>query len=466
MQPTHRVQVSRRTVMTGIAASAATAAYPAFGKIAGLRNDNVLLTGASILSFDPDRPFATGNLHVRDGRIIAIGTDLDAPDARVVDLSGCILMPGLVDTHWHMWNSLARGFSMSKYGPFAKTMAPLAKAWTPQASALSVRLAAAEAVNAGITTVNNWAHNTKSLEFAEAEYQAMRESGIRGRFSYGYPQALKPDEKIDYGALERFLKNRSPPESQFIHLGICTRGPDRSMPEIWREEWAFARQNRVPVTTHIASDRAAGGMGNIAIMAKDGLLGPDIQLVHATHASAADFAMIRDAGSPVSISPWTELQVGYGIPPIAAMADAGVVMGLSVDNMVLSGNADMFAVMKVTSDIAAGQAEKQGRMPDVTVLDWAVAGGARSLGLQDSVGRLQPDMRADIIAIRTDDLNTIGAYSPEFLLTHSARPENVDFVMIDGKIHKQDGRLTLIDTSSLLDEADRTMADLKQQAGL
>jgi 5-methylthioadenosine/S-adenosylhomocysteine deaminase len=466
MPQTEEFRLSRRAVMGGIGLSFSALAFPALAQTAASPRNETLLSGASILSLDPERPLATGDIHVRDGEIVSIGESLDVPGADRLDMRGRIVLPGLVDTHWHMWNSLARGFSMSKYGPFAKTMAPLSAAWTPEASALAVRLATAEAINAGITTVNNWAHNTKGVEFAEAELAAMRESGIRGRFSYGYPQALKPDEKMDFAALEGFLGKHAGGRTGLVDLGICTRGPDRSAAAIWREEWAFAREKGLPVTTHIASDRKSGAMGNIATMAKEGLLGPDIQLVHATHATEEDFRLIREAGSPVSISPWTELQVGYGVPPIAAMAEAGIVMGLSVDNMVLSGNADMFSVMKVTADIAAGQAETQGKVPDATVLDWAVRGGAKSLGLDQRIGRLAPGMRADIIAVRTGDLNTVGAFSPEFLLTHSAQPDDVDFVMIDGTVHKRDGRLTSIDVAALSEEAETMMARLRSEAGL
>jgi 5-methylthioadenosine/S-adenosylhomocysteine deaminase len=455
---------SRRTLLCGAGALAAASALPAFAQQSS-SVEEIVLSGGLVLSMEPGRQAAAADIHVRGGEIVKIAPAIDVMGARRIDLGGCIVMPGLVDTHWHMWNSLARGFSMSKLGPFAKTMAPLAKAWTPEAAALSVRLATAEALNSGITTVNNWAHNTKSAEFAEAEYAAMTESGIRGRFSYGYPQALKQDERIGFDALGQFADRHSEDDG-LIHLGICTRGPDRSGLEIWKEEWTFARERRLPITTHIASDRSAAAMKNIAIMSQGGFLGSDIQLVHATHATSEDFMMIKKAGSPVSISPWTELQVGYGVPPIALMAETGVTMGLSVDNMVLSGNADMFSVMKVTTDLAAGQTETQGKVTDATVLDWAIRGGAESLGLSDRIGTLSVGKRADIIAVKASDLNTVAAMSPQFALTHAAQPENVQFVMVDGKVHKDGGRLTNTDVAALTDEAEKTMADLRQKAGL
>jgi cytosine/adenosine deaminase-related metal-dependent hydrolase len=411
---------------------------------------------------------SVGDIHIRDGEIIGIGASIAAPAAAErIDMTGMLITPGLVDTHWHMWNSLARGFAMSRLGPFAKTMAALSKIWTPEASGLSVRLATAEAVKSGITCVHNWSHNTKGTEFAEAELAAMEASGIRGRYSYGYPQALKPDEKMDFAALREFRAAHFPSGSKgLIHLGLCTRGPDRSDEQIWQEEWEVARDLAIPITTHIASDRKAGLMGNIAKMASSGYLGPDVQLVHATHATAEDFAKIAAAKSPVSISPWTELEVGYGVPPIAGMASANLNIGLSVDNLVLAGNADMFTVMKLAADLAAGQSENQGAVPDDSIFGWATAGGASSLNLGHQVGVLKSGLRADIIAVRMKDLNTVNAMSPAFLLTHAARPENVDFVMIDGQVHKQGGVLTRIDETDLKAEAGEMIDKLRRNAGL
>lgn len=410
--------MSRRTLLGGIGIGLAASALPAWGQQSS--SGDIVLAGGLVLTMEPAASAHNADIHVRGGKIVNIAADLQVPGAERMDMTGSIILPGLVDTHWHMWNSLARGFSMSSLGPFAKTMAPLARVWTPEAAALSVRIAVAEALHAGITTVNNWAHNTKGPEFAHAEYAAMKESNIRGRFSYGYPQALKPDEKIDFSALDTFLGSLSE-NDDLLHVGMCMRGPDRSAASIWREEWEFARSHRLPITTHIASDRNAAGMKNIATMSKEGFLGPDVQLVHATHATHDDFAMIAQAGSPVSVSPWTELEVGYGIPPVSLMAETGVKVGLSVDNMVLSGNADMFSIMKITAGLAAGQSETQGKVSNKLVLDWATRSGASGLGLGNKVGSIAVGMSADIIAVRTDELNTVAAMTPEFLLTHSAQ---------------------------------------------
>lgn len=460
--------ISRRNLLLGGSAVAITSACPAMARAQTSSQNELILSGGYVLSLDPViGDLAKGDVHIRNGAIVAVAPSIAAPGVPRRDMSGRVVMPGFVDTHWHMWNSIARGFANTRLGPFAKSMGALSRVWTPAASALSVRLACAEAVQSGITTVNNWAHNIKARDFADAELDAQKASGLRGRFSYGYPQSIGKGVLMDLDGIEIMnkdefgLTNRS-----LVSLGICARGPDRSDPAVWRGEWAAAREFKLPITAHIASDRAAGGMNGIGLLHREGLLGPDVLMVHATHASADDFRLLAETKTPLTISPWTELEVGYGLPPIARMMEASVPMSLSVDNMVLAGQADMFGVMRVTADLAAGMAEKPDVLRDRDVLQWATMGGAEALGIAKSVGSLSIGKRADIIAIRSDTLNTRPVKNIDVLLTHAARPNDVDFVMIDGVVHKESGRHTRIDVPALLAEAADTIRRLRVQADI
>ncbi len=467
-RPEPALAISRRDLLLGGSAAVISGACPARARAQTSAQNEQVLTGGYVLSLDPViGDLSKGDVHIRNGAIVAVAPSIAAPGVPRRDMSGRVIMPGFVDTHWHMWNSIARGFGHTRLGPFAKSMGALSRVWTPEASALSVRLACAEAVQSGITTVHNWAHNIKARDFADAELEAQKASGLRGRFSYGYPQSIGKGVLMDLDGVEIMkadefgLNHRS-----LVSLGICARGPDRCEPAVWRGEWAAAREFKLPITAHIASDRAAGGMAGISILNREGLLGPDVLLVHATHASPSDLRLLAETKSPLSISPWTELEVGYGVPPLAQMMDARVPMSLSVDNMVLAGNADMFGVMRVTADLAAGMAEKQGALSDRTVLQWATMGGADALGLGKLVGSLAVGKRADIIAVRSDALNTSPVKNVDFLLTHGARPNDVDFVMIDGVVHKENGRHTRIDVPALLAQSSDMIRRLRVQADI
>src|SRR6185312_12559218 len=126
---------------------------------------------------------------VRDGAIVAVGPKLNVQGAATINGDGMIVLPGLVDTHWHMWNTLLRSMAgdTAELGYFAVSPG-IGKFYMPGDTYQGVRLAAAEAINAGITFVHDWSHNIRGPEFAEEDLRALRESGIRGRFSYGTAQ--------------------------------------------------------------------------------------------------------------------------------------------------------------------------------------------------------------------------------------------------------------------------------------
>lgn len=189
----HGSSCTRRSALTalgGAALAASMSATAAAPRPLLLRRADHVLTMAGA-------PLASTDILVRNGRIEAIGQELSAPDAETIDLSGHALLPGFVDTHWHMWNTALRGLARSSKGGFAPTMAAVAAQFSPADAAIGVELALAEAVNSGITTVHNGAHNTRSPDHAAAEVAAMVDSGVRGRFAYGYPQDAPRNQMMD-----------------------------------------------------------------------------------------------------------------------------------------------------------------------------------------------------------------------------------------------------------------------------
>ena len=155
------------------------------------------------------------------------------------------------------------------------------------------------------------------------------------------------------------------------------------------------------------------------------------------------------AGSPVSFSPASELRIGYGPAPILAFDKAGATIGLSVDSTPLTGNADMFGVMKLTQTIANGMARSEFALPPRRVLEMATIEGARSLGLADQIGSLAKGKRADLIMVDAGGVNMIPFTEPDYMLVDAASPANVDTVMVDGRILKRGGRLTAINAREL-----------------
>jgi len=215
--------------------------------------------------------------------------------------------------------------------------------------------------------------------------------------------------------------------------------------------------------THpIASNVNAGiiqshKVDGIEVLDQANLLGPDVLIVHATWSTDRDMERLAATKTPVSLSPYTELRTGFGITPVDRFLKFGVPVSLSVDTTLLCGNADMFAIMKAIQNIADGAAPSEFDIHPRRVLQLATIDGANALGIGDKVGSLSPGKRADLILVRTTDINMAPLTEPVRMIVQSAQPANVDLVMVDGRILKRDGRLTTVDVARVVADATETI---------
>src|ERR1043166_7783520 len=199
--------LNRRGVLRGTAALAALAVSDANAAAAirlPARRDFVI-RNAFVMTMERDTgDIANGDVYVKDGAIVAVGPKLNTPDNAEINGVDMIVLPGLIETHWHMWNTLLRSMSGEKpeLGYF-RTTAALGQKYEPGDMYQGTRLAAAEAVNSGITFVHSWCHNIRGLDYAEADLRALKESGLRARFSYGGAQGMPNSAGIALADLER-----------------------------------------------------------------------------------------------------------------------------------------------------------------------------------------------------------------------------------------------------------------------
>lgn len=421
----------------------------------GTHSSHLLIRNASVITMDPklgDLP--EGDVQLRDGVIVAVGKDLTANGAAIIEGKGMILIPGLVDAHWHMWNSFLRNSSPSPQGgTFFKSQLKTSARFTPALSALGVRLGLAEAANAGITTVNNWAHNIRDASFADAELRALQSSGLRARFWYGYPQDLAATAPMDFRDIERVQRSLMSDASKRISLGLAIRGPERTGPAIWQPEFAFAKRQGLTISTHIAVSQEMQKKRAIQQLADKGLLNSSVQLVHATHADAQDIKTIKSSGASVCITPLSEMRVGYGLAPVAAMHQASIPLSLGIDTLVLSGNANPFMVMQTTLHLATGSTGNELALNARDVLYWATQGGADAMGLGEQIGSITPGKRADLLLIDARRLGLLPLIDPAATVVQSATPGDVDTVIAEGRIIKQAGKLVGVDVPALAAEA-------------
>jgi 5-methylthioadenosine/S-adenosylhomocysteine deaminase len=443
--------------------------------------DDLVFRSGHVVTMDPELgDIPDGDVLVAGGRIAAVGTGLDAPGAGEIDARGMIVAPGLVDTHWHMWNTLLRSMSggmPGEDGPagYFPVTARLGRVFTDGDIYHGTLLACAEAINSGITTVHDWCHNVRGPAHAEAGLRALAESGLRARFSYGYAAGQPNDQAMDTGGLRALHRDwdswsgpSAPGRAGRLTLGMAWRGTGgsnpamRVAPEIYRREIAAGRELGLPITVHASGPPSAAGQ--IPALATTGLLGPDLQVVHANCATPAEIGQLAAAGCAVSLSPFSELLIGYGLPQTAGLLAAGIRVGLSVDTTALTGNADMFAIMKLTQGLINGTARQEFACTARQALALGTIDGARSLGLDAVTGSLTPGKRADLILVATGHPNLGVLTDPAGLLVTAAQPGNVDTVLADGQLLKRGGALVTLDGERVSAQAREALAGVRARA--
>jgi 5-methylthioadenosine/S-adenosylhomocysteine deaminase len=465
--PTQQGGLSRRDLIVSAAAvgAASLAERPSIAADVPPRGE-FIIRGADVLSMDPAVGDLRGDVHVRSGDIVAVAPNITAPGAAVIDARGMIALPGLIDSHNHIWNSTLR--NLVREGPekgYFPTVLALGNVYTPEDTYRGVRLGCTELLYSGVTTVNDWAHNIRSPAHADADVRALSDTGIRARFSYGtYQGGPAPDATMDIADLERMHRTWSTLANEgLLTLGMASRSVSTSargavsMRALHRD-WDAARRLKLPITLH------TGGPGILEVLEREGLLGPDVQLINTSAWDDADRARIVRSGAHVSITPHSEMRYSYALPRFLELLKLGLKVSLAMDTSAVAGTNDMFSAMRLMMDTQFVRSRDPMSVTARQVLEMATINGAWDLGLADRIGSLTPGKRADLILVRTTDLNMAPLGDPVTAIVRSAQPHNVDTVMVDGRILKRDGRLTALDPREIAEQAMQSLAGLKQRA--
>lgn len=431
------------------------------------RRGEFVIRGGHVLTMDD----SLGNLpcadvHVRDGQIIAVGAALATPNVMEMDGRDMIVLPGFVDTHWHLWNSSLRALVRGddpKHGYFPVTL-KVGPLFTPEDSYRSVRLGLTEGLASGITTVHNWSHNTRTPAHADAELRALRDTGVRARFSYGWGQDLALSQTMDLDGLAGTQRDVLAGDG-LITLGAAVRtplsNPRGAVPiEVVMAEYEGIRQLGLPITMHARP-------GIVSVLEKHGLLGPDVQLVHPQGISLEERKIMAARRTTMSCSPVIELlyaQATRGEIQFQELLEHGVQLSLSVDSSSASANADFFNCMRA---LLWSHKQRFGSSIPLTaqrLLELATIDGARDLGIDGQVGSLTPGKRADILLVRATDPNIGPVIDPAFALVYSAQPSNIDTVIVDGKVLLRKGRFTGLDSEQVMWDATESVRGLAARA--
>lgn len=408
---------------------------------------------------------------IRDGLIEAVGNGLNAEGAEEIDARGMIIMPGLIDSHFHMWSSIGRNFVGDGFDYFPAKWATSAH-FEPEDFYRSVLLGLLECINAGITTVHNWSHNTRTPAHADAELRAHLDGMVRARYAYGHRDLLPGDEELDFTDIDRVRDEwfgSSSPFKGVVHLGVNLRGPDIGEQRVFEAEMALARDRGLPVAIHTVQGATTAVSG--PALEELGFLGPDFMIAHFLAATQADLEALARTKTPLSYAVHSELRMGEAGDARAAlmhMVNTGITVSLSIDATSIAP-VNLFEAMSVAWNMGIPwQGTDTADMPALSVrqcLEMATINGARALGLEAVTGTITPGKRADVILVRASDLNTAPLADVESTLVRSATPANVDTVFIDGRMLKRAGQFTVHDAGRIVHEAEEAALAVRRRAG-
>jgi 5-methylthioadenosine/S-adenosylhomocysteine deaminase len=418
----------------------------------------ILLKGGTVLSVDPAiGDLKTGDVLVEDDRIAGVEAGIEA-DAEVVDCTGKIVIPGLVDTHRHTWESAIRNCAPNAtlddyFVEVLDTFAPLYRPEDVHASNVAGSL---ECLNAGITTLVDWSHINNTPDHPDAAVTALQETGIRAQYAYGSANTSLEKywffsaEEIPGDDVRRIRETYFSSDDGLLTMGLATRGPGFTQDQVVEHEWALARELGIPLTVHVAMGRMAGRFAMVEQLDRLGLLGPDTTFIHCCYFSEHEWKRVAETGGTISIAAQVELQMGHGWPPVNKSYQFGLRPSLSID-VVTTVPGDMFTQIRAAFGAERARVnavcwEADTGVPDTILtarkmLEMATANGAHVAGLEDKVGSLTPGKKADVVVIDATALNVAPVIDPVAAVTLCADVSNVEHVLVDGVFRKRDFRL-------------------------
>jgi cytosine/adenosine deaminase-related metal-dependent hydrolase len=410
-----------------------------------------------------------GDILIEGSIITAIKEHIEVSDAVVIEASGMIAMPGMVDTHRHSWEGQLR-----RLNPNAETLEDycnathysFAKYYRPADMYIGNLLTALGCIDAGITTVIDNSHNSRTGAHSDAAIEALLDAGIRSIHASGAPVSGDWDKAHWPGNLERLQeKYFKAGDNGLVSLAV--------MAQLEPELWAEARRLGLPIITEFFGGEMAAELEGLH---REGLLGPDNIFNHCTALPDAGWQILREADVRVNVCPRSDAHYGIedGMFAMQSALRHGISPGLSVDNET-SYSGDMFMEMRVAFYLQRVMGMNQQRccgsehhpmtLPAHSLLKAATADGAACAGLQDKVGSLAPGKQADLILIRAEDINLYPSGNAFGTVVHAAERSNVDLVMIGGRIVKRDGKVLGVDSERLRAAIDESRQHLFAAAG-
>jgi cytosine/adenosine deaminase-related metal-dependent hydrolase len=437
----------------------------------------VLRHGIVLTMDDAHTVLPDGDVLVVDGRIAEVGAGLDVPDNTFeIDASGGIVMPGMVDTHRHMWQTAMRAYgadwTLTQY--FVWYYLQHGAKFRPQDTAAGNLISALDAVESGVTTSVDWSHGLRTPEHGWAAYEALADSP--GRFVLAYGNlAVSPWEWTADPEVQKILTTSRDDSRMFgTQIAFDVPNQDESFPEL--AAYRVAKELGLRVTTHAGVWGATNDWG-IRNAYEAGVMEEGFTYVHAATLSAESYQKIAATGGNVSLATESEDTCGQGYPPVHQLRRYGIPASLSVDTSVWF-SADLFSAMRATvnADRALEHYLAHQLDPAETVthvklraedaVHMATRGGALAIGKDAEIGSLEKGKLGDVVLLKNEHSPTWAPLiNPWGQVVYQAQRGDVHTVLVGGEVVKSEGRLVAGDLAGVKSKLDDTVSYLEREVG-
>lgn len=430
---------------------------------------DLLISGGAVLTMDASRTvLPKGAVAVAGRHIVAVGSIQSVKEQvsarQTIDAAGCVVMPGLLNTHTHLAMNVQRGLSTTVPDALYRIMWPIERSLTGKDCYVGTLLGAAEALKAGTTTVND------HYFFMEDIARATTQVGIRGVLGHTIMTRDGPfvgQAEFDEGvAFVRQWQGRHP----LVHPALAPHAPDTVSPAWLRELRTLATELGVPLHLHLAQSqhevetvRSEYGLGSVEHLHRLGFLGPDVVAAHCIYVSERELSLLAESGTHAVYCPRTHALYGRSQRAVEAMA-RGVSVVLGDDYTGRDFGFDLFAEMQAAAMVQRETTGDAQALPATKLLEMVTVDAARALGLAGQVGALVPGYLADLIVLQLETLHTTPAFDIADTVVFGCTGRDVRTVLVDGEIVVQEGRLTQVDVAAVIEQARATSTALLDRA--
>lgn len=436
----------------------------------------ILIKNGTLLTMNSDDAAVTGDLFIRGSRIASVGAEVSRADT-VIDAAGCAVLPGFVQTHVHLCQTLFRGAAddLALIDWLKKRVWPMEAAHTASSARASARLGISEMIKGGTTsalTMETVSHTTEA-------FRAVEESGFRATVGKcmmdkgdEVPDELHEETESSIRESLALLEEWHGRDDGRIRYCFAPRFAVSCTRELLLKVARLALERGVMIHTHASESRTEiemvereTGERNVAYLHSLGLTGKHVALAHCVHLDATELGILADTGTHVAHCPSSNLKLGSGLAPIKEMLESGISVSLGADGAPCNNRLDMFTEMRT-----AALLQKVLHGPDVLparrVLQLATIDGARALGLEQEIGSLETGKRADVIIVNLSCLHSTPRPSDlASAIVYSAQGSDVRSVIIDGRLVMLERELLTMDERAVIEEANLESRLLLERAG-